>query len=166
MNLNSDVIISGENYKYYFANTNSTYEEPDGLIRQIQIVIRAANEGEARKRYAECILRNNLQFANDLIFRKMCDSEEIQQYEELALSEDELKELDDWQSISKVFVSDKEYTLETLCCFSKNQLINRAKGLKTSSSLRGYSKEEVLEAIEHYDDPQYCKMRDYLEEYR
>ena len=44
MNFNSNVIISEENYKYYFANTNSTYEEPNGLIRQIQIVIRAANE--------------------------------------------------------------------------------------------------------------------------
>ena len=165
MNFNSNVIISEENYKYYFANTNSTYEEPNGLIRQIQIVIRAANEREARKHYAECILRNNLRSANDINFREMSDPEAIREYEELALSESELKELYDCQSISKTTISDKEYTLETLCCFSKNQLINRVKGLRTSSSLRGYSKEEVLQAIEHYDDPQYCKMREYLEKY-
>ena len=120
---------------------------------------------EARKHYAECILRNNLRSANDINFREMSDPEAIREYEELALSESELKELYDCQSISRTTISDKEYTLETLCCFSKNQLINRVKGLRTSSSLRGYSKEEVLQAIEHYDDPQYCKMREYLEKY-
>lgn len=151
-------------YYLYIGSTKSKHEEDSGLIHEIRIIIKAKDKTEATSLYYDCVSRNNLLPVDNLDFEIICDAKEIDDFEELVLSSNELKELNEKCCVSAVHITLKEFDLETLMLFSKNQLINRVRGLKTAQGLENFDKELVTEAIEHYDDIQYRKYREYLED--
>lgn len=86
-------------YWYYTGKTGSKHEDWD-----IEIIIRANNEEEARKRYDECIERHNLIPLVDPEFDDVTSDDYINDWEEIFLPEtlDEMDKYGTMLSYSKV----------------------------------------------------------------
>lgn len=64
-------------------------------------------------------------------------------------------------------MTEHEYVVEMLCCLPKEVLLNYAEGKTVGipSWLIGIKKEEVLEALERYDEPAFRMNRSEQQKY-